>query len=310
MKLAAKLAQIMGKIEDRIPKHGWNDFHKYEYVTEADIADHMRGILAEHNVAFLASVEEASDLGNNITRLRIKFSFIDGDSDERLDFYGFGDGQDKGDKGIYKAFTGAAKYALMKTFLIATGDDPEDDSKASGRGKPDKPPKAPEQPKSAPATKGNPTMANDKQLGLMRLLASKAGKTADEMKALISERYRKDSSKLLTSKEVSDLIDLLQALPAIEPQGGGSPDSSADEPPPPLPPDEPGLPLDGWTCNTWAEKLLIDAGMNDIGLYTRKIRQYYAIQGITSQAEVDKAIHEDVKANPGGWKQNVEMVRV
>jgi hypothetical protein len=30
-----------------------------------------------------------------------------------------------GDKGIYKAITGANKYALLKPFLLETGDDPE-----------------------------------------------------------------------------------------------------------------------------------------------------------------------------------------
>ena len=32
-----------------------------------------------------------------------------------------------GDKGIYKAITGANKYALLKLLQLATGDDPEDE---------------------------------------------------------------------------------------------------------------------------------------------------------------------------------------
>ena len=35
-----------------------------------------------------------------------------------------------GDKGIYKAITGANKYALLKTFLLEKGDDPEEVSDA------------------------------------------------------------------------------------------------------------------------------------------------------------------------------------
>jgi hypothetical protein len=53
------------------------------------------------------------------------FSLLDGESGERLDFPWVGAGTDKGDKGIYKALTGGAKYFLLKMFLIATGDDPE-----------------------------------------------------------------------------------------------------------------------------------------------------------------------------------------
>ena len=39
-----------------------------------------------------------------------------------------GEGIDKGDKAGYKAYTGALKYYLANTFMVATGDDPEKDS--------------------------------------------------------------------------------------------------------------------------------------------------------------------------------------
>ena len=38
-----------------------------------------------------------------------------------------GQGIDAGDKAPYKAMTGALKYALLQSFLLATGDDPEDE---------------------------------------------------------------------------------------------------------------------------------------------------------------------------------------
>src|SRR5262249_31856915 len=38
-----------------------------------------------------------------------------------------GEGLDGGDKAPYKAMTGALKYALLQSFLLATGDDPEDE---------------------------------------------------------------------------------------------------------------------------------------------------------------------------------------
>lgn len=44
-----------------------------------------------------------------------------------------GYGDDAGDKGIYKALTGAVKYALMKQFLVSTGDDPEGDTSTDER---------------------------------------------------------------------------------------------------------------------------------------------------------------------------------
>lgn len=39
-----------------------------------------------------------------------------------------GEGIDKGDKAGYKAYTGALKYYLANTFMVATGDDPEVES--------------------------------------------------------------------------------------------------------------------------------------------------------------------------------------
>jgi hypothetical protein len=49
------------------------------------------------------------------------------DSDEILSVPSYGEGRDSGDKAPYKALTGALKYALIQTFLIATGDDPEEE---------------------------------------------------------------------------------------------------------------------------------------------------------------------------------------
>ena len=47
-----------------------------------------------------------------------------------------GQGLDSGDKAPYKAMTGALKYALLQSFLLATGDDPEEEriNHTSGNG--------------------------------------------------------------------------------------------------------------------------------------------------------------------------------
>ena len=53
------------------------------------------------------------------------YTFADVDSDEQLVAKVAGQGLDSGDKAPYKAQTGALKYALLQSFLLATGDDPE-----------------------------------------------------------------------------------------------------------------------------------------------------------------------------------------
>jgi len=127
----------MGGVE-RIPKNGYNDFHRYAYATEADVSDYIRKLLFEHNIFMLSSIEETinrdittrSNKNETIVRVKIKVTFLCGETGESLSFYTWGDGQDAGDKGIYKAITGAVKYALMKNFLIPTGDDPENDNQS------------------------------------------------------------------------------------------------------------------------------------------------------------------------------------
>lgn len=139
MSLHGKLAEVMAEV-GRIPKNGYNDFHKYKYVLESDLAEAVRQRLAERGVMLYTSAEEVtreaftitSRQGSRetaVTTVRVKFTAADGESGETFEFWGAGQGEDAGDKGIYKALTGAVKYGLMKLFLIPTGDDPEADSK-------------------------------------------------------------------------------------------------------------------------------------------------------------------------------------
>lgn len=129
--LVIKLCEILGEV-DRVPKRGRNEFHKYDYVMETDLVEAVRQKLAERNIFLLSSVEELRR-EDTLTEARIKFTFLDGDSGESLSFYYFGQGDDKGDKGAYKAYTGALKYAIMKNFLVPTGDDPEADTETDRR---------------------------------------------------------------------------------------------------------------------------------------------------------------------------------
>ncbi len=145
--LISKLAEAMNEV-GRIPKNGRNDFHKYDYVTEADLVEAIRGKLAEKKVFLFTSVEATAHAGE-ITEVFTLHTFVDGESGEQFQVKGYGQGQDKGDKGGYKAQTGAMKYALMKNFLVATGDDPEQTPPA--------PPKQQAKAPAKPAEKKLPT---------------------------------------------------------------------------------------------------------------------------------------------------------
>ena len=130
MRLAAKLAQIVSEI-DHVDKKGRNEFHKYDYVKAADLANAVRKKLAEKNVFMLSDVTSMREekYGDFLfTTIEVTYTFHDGDSDDTLSFKVPGVGADKGDKGLYKALTGSLKYAIRNAFLVPDEKaDPEGD---------------------------------------------------------------------------------------------------------------------------------------------------------------------------------------
>jgi len=122
-----------------IEKSGRNQFHGYNYATEADLVAALRGELYKRGVFIFPSVlqQERKAITVNskngqretaLTDVIVRWTFVDCDSGERFECDVPGCGEDSGDKGVYKAMTGSEKYLLMKAFLIPTGDDPEKDT--------------------------------------------------------------------------------------------------------------------------------------------------------------------------------------
>lgn len=135
LSLAAKLAEVMGLMRN-IPKEGFNKAQNYRFVRESDVAEKASALLAERHVFLHQNVVSHSmtelyrtQSGNTmyLTTVDVEFTWIDGESGEKMPASTFvGYGADTGDKGIYKAITGALKYALTTAFLIPNeADDPE-----------------------------------------------------------------------------------------------------------------------------------------------------------------------------------------
>jgi hypothetical protein len=132
--LVTKLAEVMAEVE-RVPKNGHNTNHGYDFVTEADITQAVRRAMSSRKLMMVPTVEKTSfgDLptkaGGNLKlcTMSVRFDVMDGESGELLSVTVVGQGSDSGDKSAYKAMTGATKYALLKLFLIPTGDDPENE---------------------------------------------------------------------------------------------------------------------------------------------------------------------------------------
>jgi len=141
MTLRQKLGEVRRRI-GYIQKRGYNERHNYNYVAAADIAGTVGDILAELGVVVIPRLEsityESPTPGRldsvRVARVIMAYSFTDVNSDEEITARVAGEGLDVGDKASYKAMTGALKYALLQSFLLATGDDPEDERADSRTG--------------------------------------------------------------------------------------------------------------------------------------------------------------------------------
>lgn len=129
--LHKKLAAIMGEI-GTVEKKGYNAFHKYSYVTESDLTEAIRSKLASKGIVIIPSLRSVRH-EDTLTTAEMTFKFVDSETGEEESADWAGTGDDKSDKGLYKAYTGSLKYFLMKTFLISQGDDPEGDESADRR---------------------------------------------------------------------------------------------------------------------------------------------------------------------------------
>ena len=148
-KIAAALHEVMSAV-GYVQKTGVNDFHKYNYASEADLLEALRPAMLKAGLMILPSGVERSEIdtfGN--THVTMEYTLVHKDGDvwpEKIRAFGSGNDKSKtgavGDKGTYKAITGANKYLLTKLFQIETGDDPEvknevDDAKSQPPAKPE-----------------------------------------------------------------------------------------------------------------------------------------------------------------------------
>ena len=134
LNLRQKLALVRRRLA-YVQKRGYNQRSNYNYVTAADIAGAVGDILAELGVVVVPRLESISHEpartgraeAEHVARVVMTYTFMDVDTAEEISVKVAGEGLDPGDKAPYKAMTGALKYALLQSFLLATGDDPEEE---------------------------------------------------------------------------------------------------------------------------------------------------------------------------------------
>jgi hypothetical protein len=127
-KLYSKLAKAQenaGKLE----KDGKNTFSKYTYVTEHQVIAKAKRAILEAGLVSYASVDYVTHDWAQEQKpfmVNVTLTVADPETGEELAVLMPGNAHDKnGDKSIYKAATGAKKYAYMQLLCLSTGDDPE-----------------------------------------------------------------------------------------------------------------------------------------------------------------------------------------
>ena len=129
MNIYEKILAVVDKV-GKIPKNGYNSFSKYHYVDKDTLYDYMRKYLSEQKLVVLADVEVVrrdtvtTDKGDkNKTIVNSSFTIINAEKpDEKVVVKMPGLGEDKTDKDLYQALTGAMKYFFINNFLISGGD--------------------------------------------------------------------------------------------------------------------------------------------------------------------------------------------
>jgi ERF superfamily len=138
--IVEKLVEVYKAIT-HVAKRGENEAQNYKYMKATDIAHAVRNALADLGV--YAEVNMTTERTYDVERqgkgpmhfadVRATINFYDKERVLAITSSGLGSGMDAGDKAIFKAQTGALKYALRNAFLVPDDADPENDAEEDAK---------------------------------------------------------------------------------------------------------------------------------------------------------------------------------
>ena len=139
LKLNTQLQQKKNNLRKKLKEKGilkkgaTNSYDNYQYFSEAQYKELFTELFSECGLELKSNeleytMFEGTEKQANGRNVKIEFSLLDIDTGFFETSIVTGEGIDKGDKAGYKADTGALKYYLANTFMVATGDDPETES--------------------------------------------------------------------------------------------------------------------------------------------------------------------------------------
>ena len=139
LELNAKLQQKKNAVRKQLAEKGvlkkgaTNEYDHYSYFSEAQYKELFTKLFADNGIELKFNELEYGTFDgtgkqSNGRMPKVRFTLFDTETGfyEETDITG--EGMDKGDKAGYKAYTGALKYFLADTFMVATGDDAEKES--------------------------------------------------------------------------------------------------------------------------------------------------------------------------------------
>ena len=205
--LSKALAEVQGAVKAAY-KSGENTYDKYPYAKLEDYIDAVKEPCSKSGVWYTFDETEPKDLPNRtmssnkteyVVRMHVIMT-IGHVSGETMQLNGWGEGQDRGDKAMYKAITGAKKYLMANAFAIPTTDDPEQDS--HGDEQPAKKQQAPEKQRAAEPPKSAPAKPKPSNVALP---AGKSERFREiDGQKCINDDYQK-KNKLITGVQIRSL---------------------------------------------------------------------------------------------------------
>lgn len=205
--LLKKLHKIMEQ-SPYLQKDKKNLHDGYSYLSEEKIKEHFQDMFAKEKLLFLPvsteitkSVDTTTSTGKptHLTEVRFNYQIVDIETGAFISGSSSGQGEDRADKGVYKAITGALKYALTTTFLLPAGNDPEEDTQQEKAPAAKPAPKAEaEVSRPAPQTKA-PVINRTKFTGRQKALADAMDQftTLEELKTYYVKELDKDDKVLM-----------------------------------------------------------------------------------------------------------------
>lgn len=129
--LFKKLLSVQKNLKP-VAESGKNTFQKYKYATSIDVLEPVKKTCNEFGLFIYLDVVE-SDIEPGRATCKVCLTVVDSDTGQSLSITSFGHAEDwshkenrpTGDKAIYKAITGATKYAVRAMFVLPSTDDPE-----------------------------------------------------------------------------------------------------------------------------------------------------------------------------------------